>query len=124
MKTLSFLLTLALVGVCHGDKQEHRQTSQSKSIGTKDKDKLGRQAAGKTLGNIDPEAKAAIQPSPNCSRTRMGIFAGPPLGPWETSAPRRRGPSLRYTKLIKDKDSEIRYAAAEALGKIGPKGKV
>ena len=62
-------------------------------------------------------------PSWNCSTTRIG---GPERllpRPWGWLAPMQRVPSPSLTALLKDKDWQVRQAAALALGRIGPEAK-
>ena len=121
VRLLSSFLTLALVGICIGADQKPVSPRQSQSIArTKDKDQLVRQAAGKTQGNIDPEAKAAIPALTELLKDKDGNVRWAATWALGNIGPKAKTAVPALTELLHETDWSVRWAAAESLGNIGP----
>ena len=64
-----------------------------------------------------------FQPSQDCLKTRMERFDGMPPQLWGTCCSGAKTAVPALTELLRDRDREIRQAAAEACGTIGPEAK-
>ena len=78
-----------------------------------------RDVAG-TLGKMGPAAKSAVPALKKMLRDEDRPFAVLPLRPWDRSVRRRSRRFRRLAELLHDKDWQLGWDAADALGNMGP----
>ena len=128
----SLLMVLVLVGVCVGADEKptvqgKEPTYEGKTVSewialTKDKDPKARATAARALGGIDSEAEVVVPVLVRLARDRSFQFET-----WQAAegALEKFGPPAipALIKLLKNTDTNVRHAAVQALGRIGPEAK-